>query len=369
MFNKTTPMKTIQTLALALLITITGSCQNKKTMKEDLIDDSFAYKPTLSCPKGYPVEVYRGWLESYSSSSSLSLGTCTGTGEWGDTGGSMSDGIKIVPDRLNLIWVSYAEDTFYHINCAIDYKKMVEKFKEGYQDSMFYFNGNGQYKHETYDYIVVGLAPGGVVVVWLSGSGKRVEIGRYKGEKIEISPQEIAKLDNHDRLMFQADYRKETMLNEKIVPLEVQKANAGKPIPYGLWDSYRPKYTWRPTVVIQREGGLFNVVMEMFNGERESLFDQTLVMNEFTKRAVPREIFIGWRDKTGQNYGGTVDFDEKEIFDAYKQLYQDNKDTEAELVLETNIPNTFITALLRANGKDIRLPKTKVDVYKSRRKR
>ncbi|OXA85888.1 DUF2931 family protein [Flavobacterium hercynium] len=353
---------------LALLFTLTISCQNKKENKEMNIE-KFYYQPTITCPLGYPVEVYRGGLESQDGSfEPLNLGTHTGKGGWGHTGGSMSSGIKSIPNRLNLIWVSYAEDTFYSIDCDIDYNKMVEKFKEGYQDSAFFFNKNGKYKKETYSYIVVGFAPGGIVVVWLAGSGRQVEIGRYEGEKIVVSNEEIAKLDNHDRLIFQQDYREKTMLNEKIVPIEVQQANKNKAIPYGVWDVYRKRYTWRPSFDIQKEGTMIDTRLDMFNGEFEEQFDQVLVKNEFTERAIPKRVNIGWRDNTGQNYSGTMYFDEKEIFDAFNTIYKDDKNKKAQLEFRVNILNTFITVLLKSDDQEISLPKTKIDVFKSRKR-
>ena len=278
----------------------------------------------------------------------------------------MSNGIKEVPHSLNVIWLSYAENTFYSINCEVDYDKMVQLFKEGYQDSMWFFN-DGRNQKITYDVIVVGFAPGGVVVVWLSGGGKQVEIGRYQGEKIIIPQEKIARLDRHDQLIFQEDYRKKIMLNEKIVPLEVQKANKNKPIPYGLWDTYREKYNWRPEFVVQEKGKMENTYFTFFNGEVEEQFDQSLIKNEFAQRAIPKELDLGWRDKTGQSYGGEIVFDEEEIFNAYQEVYKDNKEGKAELQMRINIPNDFITFMLKGNGKEIRLPKTKVHIYESRK--
>lgn len=354
---------------ILLLLALTTSCQNKPTQKEMNIE-RFDYQPTISCPIGYPVDVYRGGLESQDGGfEPLNLGTHTGISGWGHTGGSMSSGVKAIPNRLNLIWVSYAEDTFYSIDCEIDYNKMVEKFKEGYQNSGFFFNKNGAYKKVTYDYVVVGFAPGGVVVVWLSGAEKQVEIGRYQGEKTVVPQDEIATLDNHDRLIFQEDYRKETMLNEKIVPAKVQEANKNKPIPFGIWDTYRERYTWRPTfnqsVFDNSTLTIRKIRMDMFNGEFGSLFDQSLVKNEFVKRAIPKRVNFSWKDKGGQVYSGTIDFDEKEIFDAFKGIFKDNKDIEAELEFRVNIPNTFITVMLKNKEHEIRLPKVKVAVFKS----
>jgi len=357
-------------VVVALFTALTGSCQNKKESKE-MKTAEFYWQPTMCAPVGYPVDVYEGGLGSQSGEGSgLYLGTHYGP--WGATGRSMSSGIKPVPRHLDVTWLSYAEDTFYTIDCDIDYNKMVKLFKEGYQDSMWFFN-DGRYQTQTYNAIVVGFAPGGVVVVWLHGAGRQVEIGRYQGKKIVISQNEINGLDNHERLLFDPEYRKETMLNKQIVPLEVQEANKNKPIPYGLWDKYRERYSWRP-IFNQRsfEDSSIRIVhtfLEMFNGEFEEQIDQTLTDNEFIKRAIPKSINFAWKDKNGQVYSGTLDFEEKEIFDAYEKIYKDNKDVQAELIFQINISNTFITVMLKSKDKEVHINKgTKVEVFKSHKK-
>jgi Protein of unknown function (DUF2931) len=358
-----------------LLLTLSGSCQNKKTQKQKIMPtkvEKFDYQPTISCPLGYPVDVYQGGLEAEDGGfESLYLGTHTGKGGWGSTGRSASSGLKTVPNRLNVIWISYAENQFYAIDCDINYKKMVEKFKEGYQASGYFFNGGGEYKLETYDYIVVGFAPGGVVVVWLSGGGKQVEIGRYQGSKTKVPANEIAKLDSHRHLLFEEDYVKETMTNTQIVPQEVQEANKNKPIPYGLWDTYRERYSWRPTVVSnQKDWSTIDTRIEMVNGEIEEQFDQTLVKNEFVKRALPKKINISWKDKTGQNYGSSLWFDEKEVSEAFAEIFKDNLTAQAELEFRISIGNMDITVWLHSNGKELPLnEKTKLELFKSRQQR
>jgi hypothetical protein len=362
--------KQINVMFFMLLLAFTSSCQNKQKENKKMNEPKFEYEGNICSPLGYPIDVYEGGLESSSGSTSLYLGVTTGA--WGSNGGGMSHSEKAVPKRLNVTWLSYAEDTFYTIDCDIDYDKMLRLFKEGYQDSMWFFN-DGRYQKDTYDAIVVGFAPGGVVVIWLHGAGRQVEIGRYQGKKIVIPQNEVAGLDNHERLLFDPQYRKETMLSKQIVPLEVQEANKNKPIPYGLWDSYRGRYSWRP-IFMQRNFNestltIVHTSLDMFNGEFEEQIDQTLINNEFIKRAIPKSINFAWKDKTGQVYSGTLVFDEKVIFDAYKEIYKDNKDAQAELVFQINIPNTFITVMLKSKDKEVHINKgTKVDIFKSRKK-
>jgi hypothetical protein len=369
--------KLIKLLFFGMLISLTASCQNKQQnimqQKQTNLPE-FDWKSNLNCPPGYPVEVYMGGLEGNGSYGSLDSGTSTGLGGWGDSGADMSYGIKTLPRRINCIWVSYAEGCFYSIDSPIDYGKMLQLFKEGYQDSGIFFNQDGEYKKRTYTTIITGLAPGGVVVIWVMGPGRQVEIGRYKGEKYEVAKEEIARLDNHGILKFQKEYQEKTMLNTQIVPLAIREANSGKPIPYGLWDSYRVWYSWRPIFSIKKEIEITSLFWKMFNGEYEKLFDKTLVENKFNKRAIPKFASLSWTDWTvnsrtdikGQGYGAEITFDEQEIIKAYQEMYKDDKEGKAELQFTINRINTFVTVQLKQGDKEIRLIKTKVDAYKAK---
>ena len=361
-------------LTLGLLLTLTSSCQEKKTQKkmQATKTEKFKYEATGNCPVGYPVEIYRGGFEMEDGGYvSLQAGTHTGIEGWGDTGSGMSDGIKTVPNRLNVQWVAYAENCVYEINTEVDYDKMVQYFKEGYLDSMVFLNKGGKLEKETYTYIVVGYAPGGVVYIWLAGPGKQVEIGRYQGKKVVIPQAEIDKLDGFEKLMHQKGESERIMNNPKMVPPEVREANKNKPIPFGLWDTYRERYSWRPIFnSIQEDWSMIHTYIEMFNGESEEQFDQNLIKNEFSKRAIPKRINFGWRDKTGQNYSGTFWFDEKEIFDAFHKIFKEKPNGEAEIEIRISKGNMDISAFLIGNGKETGINmKTKVEIFESRKKR
>lgn len=338
------------------------SCQEKKentTMNQNTVEE-FHWKETISCPTGYPIDVHDGAL-ILPGGGTVGLHLGTHNGPWGATGRSMSNGVKPLPKKIDVIWLSYAEDTFYEIDSDIDYDKILALFKEGYLDS----NTN---KNRTYTTIVVGFAPGGVVVVWLNGPGKQIEVGRYQGKKTVVPAEEIAKLDNHDKLLFSPEYRKEIMSNEKIVPLEVQVANKNKAIPFGLWDTYRERYNWKSVYSIQGGGEAINAYFTMLNGEEEQLIDETFEKNTFEKRAIPRTVNFGWRDKEGQRYGGSVTFNEKEILAAYQKLYNTNPEIQAELEFKVNIPNTYVTVVLKGNGQEIPLKENQVSTFKSSKK-
>lgn len=351
-------------LLYIILITQFGACQSKK--QNNMQETKFTWKPTFTSPKGFPVEVYSGgFADPYQS---LHFGISTGS--WGETGGSMSESTTI-PRGLEVTWLAYAEDCFYSINCDIDSKKIEQLFNEGFETR----GASGKLKHQNYYYIIAGFAPGGVVVVWMAGNGKTTEVGRYQGEKIEI--KQPSGLDSHERLYFDAAYRKGVLENEKIIPLELQQANKKMPIPYGLWDSYRIKYVWKPTFIIQDDGKMNEkVVIDFLNGESDIArdFDFPIRIDykdnynlkiEFKKQAIPKLVSFSWYDKVGQLHSGKVEFDEEEILEAFKTQYKDGKETEAELEFKVNMTNSFITVKLKGNDDEIAIIKSKQKVFES----
>lgn len=352
-------MKKIQTLLIALVLTISSACQNKNnTMNTEPEEPKFKWEEMCNAPEGYPIEVYRGGIGGVGLANGLSAGN---NGGWGAFGSGTSYGEKTLPHYIDCIWLSYAEDCFYKIDCPIDYDKLLGLFQEGYQDS----NGKFGYRITTYDAIIVGFAPGGVVVIWAAGAGRQVEIGRYKGTKYEVPREEAAGLDASGNTIFDPKFRKMIMTSPNIVPIEMQ--NNPKPIPYGLWDSYRTRYKWRPIVEVQEGGRIHNIGFDMYNGEKEKLFDETLKSSKIENRAIPQGFGLGWKDVEGQGHGGNIDFDEQEITAAFKEMYRENPNIEAELYFNVNHANNFVTVMLKSGDKKIRLSKAKINVFKTRK--
>src|SRR5699024_2614604 len=124
--------------------------------------DQFEWRETMSSPTGYPTEIYRGSLISEDGRSTrLFLGLHKGP--WGSSGRSMRNGVKPLPNRLQAIWVAYAEDAVYEIDSEINYDKMVRLFRESYYTPTM-DHANPEPRKEHFNEINVGFAPGGMVV-------------------------------------------------------------------------------------------------------------------------------------------------------------------------------------------------------------
>ena len=364
-------MKITQLLALIVLGTQLVACQNKNNMNTQTTNDTIpeAWEEMCNAPQGYPIEVYEGGLEELNADgevlnyTGLNYGLSTGVRGWGSSGGGTKRS-WYVPTHINCIWLSYAEGVFYHIDSPIDYNKMLKLFQEGYPNSLAFLN-YGERKKSYYKSIITGFAPGGVVVIWLYGGGRQVEIGRYKGTKYEINPtpEELEEIGYPKRNLFDPKYHKFIVTNKSVIPTEVQKANAGKPIPYGLWDRYRTRYAWRPVFEVQQEGVMRSAYMEMINGEKEKLFDIALKENKYEKRARPIMVDFGWYDNKKKGFAAEIIFNEQEMKTAFEEMYKENKELEAELVFTVNHSNNYVTVMLKNGSKEIRFTKTEVNMY------
>lgn len=362
---------------LSVLFFIQISCQEKKDHQKTKTKAMTRYEwlDATSAPLGYPVDVYRGGLESENGEFTSLFSGITG-GIWGDANRGMSNGEKAVPNHLHVIWVAYAEKIFYEIDSDIDFEKMSKLFKEGYMvPSMS--QDNPKPRKENYNQIIVGFAPGGVVVIWLSGAGRQVEVGRYQGKKIEIPKSEIDALSpGPQKNMFDPEYQRKIIHEFGIVPKEVVQANEGKPIPYGLWDRYRQRYNWSLQFIPPDKGQLKEVFYFHFNGENENLFGETqlkdysqiipknLLWSTVNQLSVPSKMNITWLD--GNRYYCQIQFDEDEILSAFKEISKADPDAKIVLQVQVNIPKTAAAVKLINGNDEIWLKKNKILIGKTK---
>lgn len=365
-------MKNFITYIFCAAMLMPMACQAKKTSKKKMYLQKYEWQETVSCPLGYPIDVYMGGLQSEDGGfRSLVLGTHSGNNGWGSAGRSMSNGEKSIPNHLHVKWISYAEKVFYEIDTAIDYDKMLNMFKEGYFTPSMGDNPNP--RKENYNQIIVGFAPGGVVVVWLSGAGRQIEVGRYEGKKIVIPQDEINSLSlGPQKNMFDPEYQRKIMYEFKIVPPEIVKANENKPIPIGLWDTYRKQYNWTTVFELPNEGKKDEVDYYLWNGEMEFLFGEDQVKRykiipdnlkwDISKvRAAPRKIYFSWYEGK-EIHEGTINFDQEEIIKAFETIEKDNPNNKIEILIKVNIPKTAVAIQLISGDEQIWIKKHKIKI-------
>ncbi|MBF8005655.1 DUF2931 family protein [Pseudomonas brenneri] len=333
-------------IAAVLFCFSLAACQSKD------VPETYSWSGSVSAPQEYPMEVYRGALiaEDFTYDFDAIWGT-QNTG-WGHQGGTMTTGIekKAVPYQLAFTWYSLVEKKFYTGQWTLDKEKIKRLLDEGFIDQ-------DTHKKDTYNTFIVGLAPQGRVVLWVSGAGNQKEVGAFEAQVTAITKESAY---SNAQYMFKDGYA-DRMLNDPsyktFSPQVRQKIQTqGYPSP-GIYDTYREKYSWRPVVVLQEGAQWLDFGFSAYNGEQENIFGKELLDNHYEKRAIPKFCGFYWRDGSSR-YGVWVDaFDEKEIFDVFQKL---GKEKHIDLVVKVDAQNTRVSLLLRSGAQEFPIGKAKV---------
>ena len=369
-------IKTIIIITLILLALWLTGCwgykakQDKNNKANANAQPEYEWGVAVNVPIGYPIRFYAAMVGGTPIVGELY--TEKEEPDWGNAYGYESHSMDKLPKSVDMVWLSYKEDCFYRLKTAIDYEKVEKLFKEGYKERF----PNGKVVLSTYNTIVVGIAPGGVVVLWVGNGYKKItEIGRYQAEKIDL--KEPPGLDSHERLIFDKEYSKKILSSNSVIPEKVREANKNKPIPFGLWDSYRDhQYQWFPIYEIP-DGKIGDVDYRYWNGEAGTTLytdfasymgkvDFFYLEEPIQKRSLFKELVISYKAESGQKYLAEVSFDWEAVVAAYQKVFgkETNKVT-AHLDIRVNRANTYLTfQLIGDNGKQTFLEPKTLEYYK-----
>ena len=268
----------------------------------------------------------------------------------------IGDGKRPLPDRLSITFFSYTEDQFYEGDFDLPYKKISKLFRDG-----FYSANEGN--HTTYHKIIVGVAPGGFVSVWLWGFERIVEVFMGQANKIEGDWKWIISNSDYTR----EQYIKED-IEESVPDVKIRESIYKNGPPIGLWKKYTKRYQWKPEFLgMPLRSKRINII-KYFNGEQDYL--HTPVVGDIAKqtRAIPSYLTFVWEPKNGKARLFDLMFDEKEIFEAFDKLSKNN----GELILEMKMapdPNkkqVIFTVKLVNDSESLFLKKTEVETYPAR---
>ena len=316
---------------------------------------TFKWDATSCAPKLFPGEMYQSYFV-FENDYEMEIPGCSSVlnNGWGVIGPIVGgNNYKPVPVKLKITWMSYTENKFYTGSFTLPKDSITKMFEEGFTE----FQSK---KHGTYDFITVGTAPGGIVVVWLLGSGKTTEVGRYQASETKVSMHDFVPTTNLDQDAFV-----KVVLNDDPAFNDNLKKNG---IPFGLWDTYREKFNWRPYIDFEdKENAIIDEMMlYYFNGEIDVLSEKKLAINSFESRPRIQKITCWWSNKRTLNKAVII-LDEEEIFKAYRFIYQDAPSQEGQLRIHVNKDDSYIWIFLEntdlKNHRDIQLKKASIKIY------
>uniref|UniRef100_UPI004047811B DUF2931 family protein n=1 Tax=Flavobacterium sp. TaxID=239 RepID=UPI004047811B len=308
-------------------------------------EEKYEWIPTSNAPKLYPTYIHYGYLYLEDGRQVYIPGSGVNKNGWGNSGPFHSQGenLKAVPVKLAITWAAYKENKFYTGSWDLPVARIKELFEKGTID----WRSN---EPLTYSEVRVGCAPGGVVVVWLYGDDQQIEIARFQAEETQLTMKDFVP-DNPT--ISKNEYFK---IMGELSP-EAEELYKTKGIQYDIWDIYRKKYMWRTRIEIPNFN-LLNIGIEMFNGEEETLFNETVKENTFKERAVPRLLDYIIQDKNGKKTVFQFKYlDEEEIFSLFKQV---DTSKPIEIVLQMNEDLSNRKLIFKQGDKEI--PITKIDL-------
>jgi hypothetical protein len=336
--------------------------EERLTQEDNIREGRYKWFCAMSNPTAYPVQLYKGRFifpkdEDYEFT--FSEGNIVNyNAVWGQAGGGTYEQVMSLPKALDITWYSFAEDVFYRMNGPIDYGKLRTLFSTAYQEK-----GATKTVDEHYNKVILGFAPGGVLVIWATGTGRRqVEIGRYQAEKVMIHATDPSKDNGAYGNIFNQKWREQVLSDTSIIPSDVQQAIANKPIPYGYWDKLRTRYSLQPKLVMSADIKTFDADFEFYNAER-FVFDERLRDMDMASRGIPKDVYIKWYDQHNNRCAARFLFDETETFKNFDSFFNDKKGIGAVLEFNVDTKTKIATATLKNDTESKLILKTEVIDY------
>ncbi|MCS4304601.1 DUF2931 family protein [Chryseobacterium sp. BIGb0232] len=315
--------------------------------------EEFSYMVTMTAPEEYPVEVHIGVLTD--DKKELICGvpkTGVEDGGWQYDGDAGGQGGSRIPSHLDLTYVNYAEKKFWKIDAELPKEKILQLFQEGFMvqgnpDN----NGNFPWEKSTYDKITIGAAPGGVVVVWLSGNHHRREVCRLQAKEITVDKNKFRPHPQYDETQQQFFDKKYSINISDSTKTAIEKTG----IPFGLWDKYREKYTYRfvlaPYDNKDKITGLYRI---NYNGESEFLIDAKAV-ESYKSDGIPYDVNFYFA-----KYNAEIIFNDQEMLEVFGEMRKLYPDQPIDIVLVPGFMYNDFKVVVQCKDKKIALEKFKV---------
>ncbi|OXB08490.1 hypothetical protein B0A81_09250 [Flavobacterium plurextorum] len=331
-----------QLLGLGIIVLLSCNNSNKKNMENK---DSFSWGSTITAPHKYPVEIHRGYLANDKEMITAYINTGISTGDWG-FGNNAYAGGKTIPTNLSLTWISYADKKFYKIEAELPHDRILALFKEGYNDK--------DMSHITYNDITIGLAPGGFVVVWLTGKNRSIEIAHYQAVETFVSVNEFYRNPDEDTQQEFYNY-----FYNAYIPKEIKEYIKKNGVPVKLWNEFRIKYNYRFNIHFYKtDKESSERETEYVNGEKEIVKIEDL--NVYQNKPLPSYCRFWF-----SQYNAEAEFDGEEILDAFKKLTIAHPDKKIEIEAKVAFMYKTTTFTVRCEGDEIPLEKTVVRMWKN----
>lgn len=331
-------------LIILLFLSVISCNKNNKTMEREKFD----YAVTVAAPTEYPVEVHIGYLLDKNRDYICGVprvGMEQAGWQWDGSEGGM--GGSVMPQYLSLIYIAYAEKKFYQVEGELPIDKILKAFRKGYDK----IDRLGKIIHETYDRLTIGTAPGGVIVVWLSGSNNRIEICRLQAKETIVDPNEFARRENlyaTSNDLFNAKFN--------VISDSIKQEIKQNGIPYGLWDKYRDKYKYRFVFRPYDERDKFTHNYYLYyNGEADEVLQEELDKKEYIEKGIPYTCNFIFT-----SYSTEIIFNDREMLEIFKNFKNKYPNSPIDIIITPTFMYNDMKISVKCEKEEIPLKKHKV---------
>ena len=318
--------------------------------------DTFKLSAGPCAPEGYWATIQSGFFSASSAGGFPVPVGHTLEGSWGASGTvwAVGDEMQPVPEHLELLWFSYAENKFYKGDFSLPQARLRTLLAQGT------WNVEKE-KPAAYTEFTVCVLPKGVAVVWLTG-GNQVLVGRFQGHEAVVS---ATKFTRYYGVVDRAGMVQET---REEMPPEVQAQITAGTISTRQWDEYLKVYPWQ--VAFNVPFTLTRYSLHGLNAERFSdaaSHDDLAGYRKFllgpTPKAVPRQLSLYGQAEHGAHYVVRVQaFDEAETQAAFQALQAAIPGSPITLLVSLDKPLQKATLTLKNEAQEIALLKSRVQV-------
>lgn len=229
-----------------------------------------------------------------------------------------------MPHRIEIVWLSLLEKKFFSLEKDLSRDLLEQIWTKG----------------NTYEYIIVGMAPNGFVSLWFWSTLKSINIAWYKAEPVKI-PMEMF-LPNHPELTIEQYCEKYLEnLGLPITPISIQNFN-------NLMKEYAYRYIvqfekLRSKELICEKYASDNIVSEieyieesLYNGTHDKLHDGGL--QKYHQAGKPKKLAIKWHIGKSE-YSAYFWFEEEPIREVFDKFYGTHLDTKTDFIIRMDAEN------------------------------
>jgi hypothetical protein len=266
---------------------------------------------------------------------------------WGRRGSThiVGPAKKPAPAQLALAWFSHTENKFFAGVFPLPERAIAELMATPIADT---HAGNSSFNR-----IIVGMAPGGLVSVWAGATIEALEVATFEAPEVDLPWETVLKNPDITREEYV-----QAVLTQKLGAEGLEQLRR-QGVPVGLFQGYRKQYRWRPWVT--GAGTPDRLQIRSFNGENAVILPTgPIVPREL--RPVPSQILLDWVAPGGERILAEITFDEGEVFEAFSSLTQ-GSDVQLGLRIETALHGVGASLHTERSG----FPLKKIAVRQGRR--